>query len=278
VLATALQQRTLTAALLAPLAVAAVLFLPTGGLALGLAAVVALAAWEWAALAGVEGQAGRLIYLIFLSSGLVALWLQPAVLLYLLVAAAIWWCATAIWLPWVRVIGAARGRDGVLLALGLLVLSAPWAALIQLHGLSGGPAEGPILVLALLVLIWVADTAAYFVGRRWGRAKLAPALSPGKTWAGLLGGLLGAAAAGAAMAAVLGLHLLPAVLLVALCGVTALVSIVGDLFESLLKRRRAVKDSGRLLPGHGGILDRIDSLTAAAPVFALGLIWLGGRL
>lgn len=277
-LATALQQRTLTAALLAPLAVAAVLFLPTAGLALGLAAVLALAAWEWAALAGVASQTGRLGYLILLGACLVPLWLTPAASVYLLAAAALWWCAMAIWLPRVRVIDPAHGRDSALLALGLLVLSAPWAALVHLHGRSHGLGEGPILVLALLVLIWLADTGAYFVGRRWGRAKLAPTLSPGKTWAGLLGGLLGAAAAGAIMAAALGLAPLPALILVALFGVTALISVVGDLFESLLKRRRGVKDSGRLLPGHGGILDRIDSLTAAAPVFTLGVIWLGGRL
>lgn len=277
-LATALQQRTLTAALLAPLAVAAVLLLPTAGLALGLAAVLALAAWEWAALAGVASQTGRLGYLILLGACLVPLWLTPAASVYLLAAAALWWCAMAIWLARVRVIDPAHGREWALLALGLLVLSAPWAALVHLHGRSHGLGEGPILVLALLVLIWLADTAAYFVGRRWGRAKLAPTLSPGKTWAGLLGGLLGAAAAGAIMAAVLGLAPLPALILVALFGVTALISVVGDLFESLLKRRRGVKDSGRLLPGHGGILDRIDSLTAAAPVFTLGVIWLGGRL
>ena len=274
--ATALQQRILTAALLAPLAVAGVLLLPTPGLALGLAVVVALAAWEWAALAGVTDAWGRSAYLAVVAGSLLALWLFPSAQVPLVVAAALWWCAVAFSLPRVRKIHPAGGRDGVLLALGLPVLTAPWAALIQLHGLPEGLAVGPVLVLSLLVLIWVADTAAYFVGRRWGRSKLAPALSPGKTWAGLVGGLLGAAAAAGVLAVVLALPLAATLLLIGLCGLTALISVAGDLFESLLKRRRAVKDSGRLLPGHGGVLDRIDSLIAAAPVFALGLTWVGG--
>lgn len=277
-LATALQQRTLTAAVLAPLAVGAVLFLATPWLALCLAVVVALAAWEWAALAGVATPAGRSLYLLAVTGCLIPLWLLPASLVYLLAATVFWWAAMLVLLPRIRVVGPATGLDGALLLLGVLLLTAPWAALVHLHGASGAPNSGPLLVLSLLVLIWVADTAAYFVGRRWGRRKLAPALSPGKTWAGVLGGLLAAAAAGAATAAVFGLTPLPALLLMALFGATALISVVGDLFESLLKRRRSVKDSGRLLPGHGGILDRIDSLTAAAPLFALGMLWLGERL
>ncbi|WP_462320360.1 phosphatidate cytidylyltransferase, partial [Halochromatium sp.] len=160
-----------------------------------------------------------------------------------------------------------------LLLLGLLVLVAPWLALVQLHQLS---VDGPLVALSLLMLIWIADTAAYFGGRRFGRVKLSALLSPGKTRAGVYAGVAAAAVWGAAVAALLGLGATKALLLVLMCILAAVMSVVGDLFESLLKRRRGIKDAGALLPGHGGMLDRIDSLTAAAPIFALGYIWLIG--
>lgn len=273
----ALQQRIGTALLLAPLAVAAVLFLPTPWMALFLALVVILGAWEWAVLSGVTGT-GRVAYLALTGVCMGLLWLMPGLLLYLLLAAAIWWWGLAVYLLRLRAVEHARGVELGLLALGLLVLIGPWAALVHLHRLEGGLAEGPLLVLALLLLIWLADTAAYFAGRRWGRRKLAPVLSPGKTRAGLYGGLGGACAFGAALGWALGLTAPQALSLILICTLTAFISVVGDLFESLLKRRREVKDSGRLLPGHGGVLDRIDSITAGAPVFALGVLWLGGHL
>jgi phosphatidate cytidylyltransferase len=126
----------------------------------------------------------------------------------------------------------------------------------------------PQYVLQVLVLVWIADSAAYFVGRKWGRRKLAPSISPGKTWEGAAGGLLGAAAY-----AIIGSNFVggnawwPAYLAVAV--LLAILSIVGDLFESAVKRQAGAKDSGALLPGHGGILDRIDSATAVLPVAAL---------
>lgn len=158
------------------------------------------------------------------------------------------------------------------LAAGVVVLLGPWLAVVHLHGVAP---FGPMLVLFLLGLIWIADSAAYFSGRRWGRTPLAPVLSPRKTWAGAYGALIGAVLWGLLL--VWGLELgwgLAAVALL-ICGVSVAMSIVGDLYESLLKRRRGLKDSGQLLPGHGGMLDRIDSLTAAAPVFALGMFLLG---
>lgn len=132
-------------------------------------------------------------------------------------------------------------------------------------------AHGPLLVLSLLLLIWGADIAAYFAGRRWGRAKLAPVLSPGKTWVGCYAALVTGGCVGLGVALWLGVELGQGLALVSICVLTAAVSIVGDLFESLLKRHRGLKDSGQLLPGHGGMLDRIDSMIAAAPVFTLGL-------
>jgi phosphatidate cytidylyltransferase len=148
-----------------------------------------------------------------------------------------------------------------------VVLVPLWTAILVLHD-SGD--EGPYILLFLLVLIWIADSGAYFTGMRWGKRKLAPIISPGKSWEGVLGGLFGALLCGVFLALYYqdksgALWLIPISL------ITVAMSVVGDLFESTLKRRMDVKDSGSLLPGHGGVLDRIDSLIAAAPVFVLGL-------
>jgi phosphatidate cytidylyltransferase len=159
------------------------------------------------------------------------------------------------------------------LAAGVLVLAAPWGALIELH--ESDP-HGRALVLFFLMLVWTADSLAYFVGRRWGRTKLAPRVSPGKTREGVYGALAGALLWGLLLGWVSSLGPSGTLAAVLLCGVTVLISVVGDLYESLLKRRRGVKDSSHLLPGHGGMLDRVDSLTAAAPVFVLGLALIGG--
>ena len=153
----------------------------------------------------------------------------------------------------------ARLRGGLA---GWLVLVPAGAALAALHARPGGPA----LVMTLLAVVWAADSGAWLAGRRFGRTRLAPRVSPGKTWEGVAGGLLAGAAAGAAAA--WWFPLTSWVLLLAAV-LAAGASVVGDLYESLCKRRAGVKDSGRLLPGHGGLLDRIDGLTAAAPVYAV---------
>ena len=151
---------------------------------------------------------------------------------------------------------------------GVFVLPTAWLALVLLHE------RGAMLFLFMFVLIWVADSAAYFTGKRFGKTKLAAALSPGKTREGLWGALI----AGAGFA-VIGVVWLPvelqfAAYFIMLCLICVLISVVGDLFESLLKRNAGVKDSGNILPGHGGLLDRVDSVLAAAPVFLFGYHWM----
>jgi phosphatidate cytidylyltransferase len=272
-----LLHRLLTALLLIPLVVAGVLLLPTPWLA-GLFALVALiGATEWGRLAGLREGAARAAFTLAVAAALAAVWLAMGLGLagwWLFLAAALFWLVVTGWL-WQRrhapVRRAAHG-DGWWALAGLWVLVPAWAALVTLHARG---TDGPYLVLFVLVLIWVADSAAYFVGRRFGRRKLAPAISPGKTLEGGAGALGGALLCGLALAwwrPQLGE--MPALLVI--CLLTTLVSISGDLFESLAKRRVGLKDSGSLLPGHGGVLDRIDSLTAAAPIFLFGLLVLGG--
>lgn len=269
--ASSLRRRTITAFLLGPLVIAAILWLPTPAFALLMTVIVLLAAWEWCALAGIERQIGRAAYLGVVAVGMGLFWLQPGWQLWLFAFASLWWGVQTLRLLRVTEIRPVAGLEPWLLPTGLLVLVAPWAALIHLHGL---PGIGPGLVLFLMVLIWTADSLAYFVGRRWGRAKLAPEISPGKTRIGVYGGMAGAAVCGLLFAWLQSFGLAETLLVLAVCGLSAMISVVGDLYESLLKRRRGVKDSGQILPGHGGMLDRIDSLTAAAPLFALGLTWI----
>lgn len=268
-----LRQRVVTAFVLGPLVIAAVLLLPTPAFAVFLALVVLGAAWEWGGLAGIDSAPARVPFLASVALCLLLLWLLPQWRPWLIAVAALWWTAQALLIARLRGLAPRPGLQPRLLATGLLVLTAPWAALVQLHGHG---AQGPALVLFLMVLVWTADSLAYFVGRRWGRTKLAPAVSPGKTRAGVYGALAGAALWGVLLgwARSLGLGGILASALV--CILAVLVSVAGDLYESILKRRRGVKDSSQLLPGHGGLLDRVDSLTAAAPIFVLGMALAGG--
>lgn len=265
-----LRRRTLTALVLGPLVIGAVLWLPTPAFAVFFALVVLISAWEWCGLAGISGIPSRAAYLAFMAIGLAALWWLPQWQVPLLVASVLWWIFQSVRILRLRRVDPVSGARPLLLAIGFLVLAGPWVALISLHRIDP---IGPSLVFSLLILIWTADSLAYFVGRRWGRAKLAPAVSPGKTRAGVHGAMVGAGLCALLFAWFLALDPFHALMVLAVCASTALISVVGDLYESLLKRRRGLKDSSQFLPGHGGFLDRIDSLTAAAPLYALGMTW-----
>lgn len=270
----ALKRRAITALSLVPLVIAAVLWLPTPAFALVLAGVLMLAAVEWCTLAGLTRPFPRILYSTAILAAMAILWIWPQGQPWFFGLSALWWTGQAIALPRIKEIPRVEGVQWSLLAAGFLVLVGPWAALIYLHRL---PSTGPALVIFLLFLMWTADSMAYFVGRAWGRgrAKLAPALSPGKTRVGVYGALVGAVVCGLTFAWILSATATATLLILLVCGVSVVISIVGDLYESLLKRRRGLKDSSHLLPGHGGMLDRIDSLTAAAPVFALGITLIG---
>ncbi|MCG6897822.1 MAG: phosphatidate cytidylyltransferase [Thiocapsa sp.] len=269
-----LKRRTVTALSLVPLVIAAVLWLPTQGLAVLLSGVLLVAAWEWSALAGLSKPVTRIAYLAAMLSAMALLWQWPQGQVLLVGLSAVWWVIQGIRLLGIRTIARVEGLQVSLLPIGLLVLVGLWAALVHLHAL---PRIGAGLVLFLMFLMWTADSMAYFVGRAWGggRAKLAPALSPGKTRIGVYGAMVGAGICALIFAWTQSASSGATLLILLVCGVSVLMSVVGDLYESLLKRRRGLKDSGQLLPGHGGLLDRIDSLTAAAPVFSLGIVLIG---
>ena len=247
----------------------AVLFLAPPRVTSLLAAVVMLiGAWEWAAFLGwqlprLRAAYAALVGLLILAAGIaIPGWLPLDPVLY---AALAWWALAFAWILRYPT------RVPVLLAAvaGILVLVPSWVALGAILAV---PGRGPGLLVMALATIFAADVGAYFAGRRFGRVRLAPQVSPGKTWEGLFGGLLLATATSVAGGLLLGLP--PAISGPVGLGVAA-VSVVGDLTESLFKRSIGAKDSGNLIPGHGGVLDRLDSITAALPLFALALSRLG---
>jgi phosphatidate cytidylyltransferase len=271
----ALRARVLTSLVLIPPAVAGVLFLATPWFAAVLGFVVGLAALEWARLGGLSPGVAPWVLVAY---QLALLWLADALSAYpgiVLIALGLgvgWWAGVGVALVLRRAPIAPNRRLRPLLLVGAPLLAAlAWLALVRLHAV---PELGPQLVLLLLVLIWVADSTAYFTGRALGRHKLAPVVSPGKTLEGLAGALVGAGTLGLILVGLDLLGGLGPLAAIVLCVGVALLSVAGDLFESYAKRAAGLKDSGALLPGHGGVLDRIDSLIAAAPVFLLGLLLL----
>lgn len=246
------------------------------------AIIVAAGAWEWARFARLESGLARGVYTVASIGVLVATWWysdDPRVVAVCIALGLLWWCGAISYVVWLerggkcRAVRVANPLSRSIAALcGWFVLVPAWLAIVVLHRLSE---VGPHLVLALLVVVWGADIGAYFAGRRYGRHRLAPTVSPGKTWEGVAGGAVLAIGLGVVTAGVLGL---PVVAVAAVSFGTVLFSVLGDLVESAFKRRAGVKDSGGVLPGHGGILDRIDSLTAAAPLyFAAFAVILGAK-
>jgi len=272
-----LRNRILTAFVLIPLVVAGVLMAPTDMLRVVFGAITLLGAREMARLAGLERLGLQWLYALGVGLLLFAAYhlLVPPFERWLQVLAVVFWVVVTLrLLYWHRHLTPEGHLRPGLMLLGALQLVVAWLSVVALHG--SGP-NGPALLLFMLVLVWTADSAAYFAGRAWGRHKLSPVVSPGKTWEGALGGLFGAGVA-ALVLWQLNLTSLGPVALMVLCVATAFISIGGDLWESLLKRQVGLKDSGALLPGHGGVLDRIDSLIAAAPLFTFGLHFLGNGL
>ena len=269
-----LKLRIITALVLVPVFVLSVFYLETVWFAVLVGMVIALAAWEWAGIAGYTQALARVGYtlLIILSLGTAFFLRLSSLPIWLNALALLWWLAALFLVMRYQQYDAAGFSlplPGAMI--GLLVLVPPWLSLIVLH--AAGP-DGVILVLFSLILIWSADIAAYFAGRRWGKNKLCSRVSPGKSWEGLYGALVASGLMGLVYATYQHMQGVEMLIFIAICLITVLASILGDLLESLMKRIANVKDSGSILPGHGGVLDRIDSLTAALPVFFAALfLW-----
>ncbi|HEY9098435.1 MAG TPA: phosphatidate cytidylyltransferase [Thiobacillus sp.] len=264
---TPLLRRILTALIMLGVFVAAVLWAPAWLWSVMMAGVLGLAAFEWARLSGFPQLPARMyaVLLAFcallLPHLLTGAWWQALQFALVLLALAFWLVLAPWWLlsKW-RV-----QRVFIRSALGVVILLPTWGALIDLH------ARGPAVLLGILAIVWIADTAAYFAGRKFGRRKLAPTISPGKTWEGVLGAWCALALYAGVLSLWAGLHVVSLILVVS--GLLYF-SVLGDLFESWIKRVAGMKDSGNTLPGHGGVLDRIDALTSTLPIAMAMLMWL----
>lgn len=260
-----LKQRVITA-LIAAAILLLVLFVVPPPVARVVIAVLFLAgAWEWSAFLSLDSAAARLAYVALIGAIEALAWIQVPDAFpyrYILYAAVAWWLAAFVWTffyptPVPRLLGWIGG---------ILVLVPAYVALDWLY------TRSPQLLLFMLIIVWAADIGAFFAGKAFGRVKLAPAISPGKTWEGVGGGVL----AVAVVALLGGLWTGSRIdVLLPFCLGVALASIIGDLTVSMFKRHAGLKDSGSLFPGHGGVLDRIDSVTAAAPLFAAGVALAG---
>lgn len=270
-----LKQRVLTALVLAPIAVAAVLLLDTPMFALVLGIVFAFGLLEWSRLIGMRHALPRLALVAVAVAAMALAWQyrEHRTLELALACGAVFWMLAPLWLRNFEFASAPRRRWlSVKAAAGLLAVVPAWAAALLLHG---APERGPYWLLFVVVLVWCADIGAYFAGRRFGTTKLAPKISPGKTIAGVYGALATCAVFALAAGLWLGSPGWALATLVVLSLVTVAFSIVGDLFESLIKRHSNLKDSGTIFPGHGGVFDRLDSLFAALPVFTAGKLLAG---
>ena len=278
-----LRQRVITGVSMAVAFLASIAFLPLVALAGLFAVVVCLGGWEWARLAGIASPVGRLCYSVLLAAAMAGLYVycglggdpsreqvQP-----FLGLACLWWSFALLWVKSYPASASLWSTPVMRGLMGVLILVSAWLAAVYLLSFP----RGGVLMVAMILVVVTADISAYFSGKAFGKHPLAPKVSPAKTWEGFWGGM-----AGVLTLALVLYFLLPgqsvsltltAVVVISL--VTALASVVGDLTVSMVKRQSGLKDSGSLLPGHGGLLDRLDSICGAAPVFALGLLLAGYR-
>lgn len=274
----ALNTRIATAFILIPIMLAGIYLLPVWAFALFMGVIALLGGWEWASLSGLDHWFEKVFFSALLTIFLLFIYLVytlfESTLTPLLMMVALGWCfgfAFVVLYPSAKEVWAARWRR---VLMGLFILGSMWGGFVWV--VAADPSRW--LITVLLFMIWAADIGAYFIGMRLGKTKLAPAVSPGKSWEGAIGGAI------VTIIAVFPLmlwnfdvqswSLLDYILYVLFCVLVVAWSIIGDLVESMVKRERGFKDSGHLLPGHGGIMDRIDSMCAAAPVFVMiVLLW-----
>jgi phosphatidate cytidylyltransferase len=277
------KQRLITALILAPLMVGGIFFLPIEQFAYFIGFIVTVAAWEWANLSGYSspvvriGYAGFVAVSTFATSYFIAKYPELASLI--LAVGVFWWfvaCLLVMQYPNKVALWQAKPVRAVL---GLFVLIPMWVGFMTLKSQE----HSSLIIVYVMLLIWGADTGAYFAGKTWGNKKLAPNVSPGKSWAGFWGGLATTGLIAVIFSLCVNQWLRPMTLadfslLAVMTFITAIISVMGDLVESMMKRHRGIKDSSQLLPGHGGVLDRIDSMASAVPVFAFFMLLFGWQL
>ncbi|MDT0593700.1 phosphatidate cytidylyltransferase [Glaciecola petra] len=285
-----LTQRVLTAVVLAPIAIAAILFLPAEQFRYFVAAVILLGAYEWANMSGISGRLFKgwftlfiavLIAILIVLVDTESIWLQGeelnGIYFFILQISVLWWLFSLFMIiAYPKYSHFWKNSRSIRACFGVLTLIPTWVALVTLRtSLVEVDYYGASLLFYVLGIVWAADIGAFFVGVKFGKHKLRPNVSPGKTLEGLFGGVMASFAIIAFAAlhfstdpSLIWLHLL-------IGGITVGVSALGDLNESMIKRCAGIKDSGKILPGHGGVMDRIDSLTAAFPVFAFCyVVWM----
>ncbi len=274
-----LKLRIITALVLLPLALYAILFLDNPAFAAVIGAVTLIAAYEWAGFAKFPSVLSRLAYVVIVGTVIYSLWLINFVISPMImnaVSGVFWLLALMLIFAYPGSASFWKDRPPMIAVLGLILLTMTWYSLTAIHAISAvqigyGQITGPYLVLSVMMLVWAADTGAYFSGRRFGKNKLAPAISPGKSREGVYGGMLLALFIALIFALWNKATMQDYLYITGISLVTVIFSVAGDLMESMFKRQANLKDSGNILPGHGGILDRIDSVTAAAPVFYIAL-------
>ncbi|MGR9043867.1 MAG: phosphatidate cytidylyltransferase [Gammaproteobacteria bacterium] len=287
-----LLQRIITASILAPLVILAVYLLPVPYFTLLVSLVMVLAAWEWSRLIGIEKALSRTVFLSLLILPMLGIYFWTYILELLAqmtdfpeirtYSGALEWLVIAPVLFWLVMMFLIKNASDALLGLeiktrykaltGWFILLAAWMFFYRMRAFYGAD-----MTLYFLILIWGADIAAYFIGKKFGETKLAPTISPGKTVAGFYGALGSAVICAIVLSLVFKFNFIIGADFLLLSVLTVLISIYGDLFLSLVKRQHGVKDSGTLLPGHGGLLDRIDSLIAAIPLFYAGILLIRGQ-
>jgi phosphatidate cytidylyltransferase len=277
------KQRLITALILAPLMVGGIFFLPIDQFAYFIGFIVTVAAWEWANLSGYSSPIVRIGYAGFVAVATFATAYfidKNAELASLILAVGVFWwfvaCLLVIQYPDKVILWQARPVRALL---GLLVLIPMWVGFMTLKSQE----HSSLIIVYVMLLIWGADTGAYFSGKTWGHKKLAPNVSPGKSWAGFWGGLATTGLIAVIFSLCINQWLRPMTLadfslFAVMTFITAIISVMGDLVESMMKRHRGIKDSSQLLPGHGGVLDRIDSMASAVPVFAFFMLLFGWQL
>ena len=276
-----LKQRVVTALIMAGLFIAGIVFLPVQALAAVFALLILAGGWEWSRMAGWDSVLSRGVFVAVLAAILLALYshaqlgnaptrerVQPVLGL-----ACLWWSFALLWVKSYPASAVMWSNRFMRSLIGLLILAPAWMAAVYLLSFP----RGGVLVVTMVIVVAAADIGAYFAGKSLGKHKMAPAVSPAKTWEGFWGGVLAVVLVGLLLWYMLPAHNahigLMSVLAIVLA--TSLASVVGDLSVSMVKRDSGTKDSGSLLPGHGGVLVRLDSLCGAAPVFALGLLLAG---